>query len=87
MEAGDMSIGAEIMYSDAYVDAWENAYLEGREEYEDFVRIKEWRGVLVGLTFVAGIVTVQTKALAKEFASAKQIHIDNIETIRTGEWE
>ncbi len=78
MNAVDLYTGMTVVYSDDYVKAWENAYLEGREDYEDFLKIDLWKGVLVGLTFVAGIVTVQTKAGAKEFASVKQIHIDNL---------
>ena len=72
MYAEDMAIGMSVEYSNEYVDYWENAYLDGRESYEDFVSIRDYVMILVGLTFKPGIVLVEAAG------SAKPIHVDNL---------
>ena len=72
MYAEDLAIGMSVRYSDEYVHYWENAYLDGRETYEDFVSIRDYVMTLVGLTFKPGIVVVESSG------STRQIHVDNL---------
>lgn len=51
--------------------------LEGREDFETFASIVEWRGILVNLTRQAGVVTVQSDVSTVGFRSFKSTHIDN----------
>lgn len=79
MYADDLALGLSYKYSHEYVDAWERAYLEGRESFEDFDLITDYVMQLVGLTFTAGIVTVMGPS-----GSVKQIHVDNLRLVANG---
>lgn len=80
MYAEDLALGLSYKYSDEYVDMWRSAYVDGRESYEEFAKIKHYVMQLVGLTFTAGTVTVMGPG-----GSMKQIHVDNLQLIKADE--
>ena len=78
MYAIDLYIGMELEYSDEYVEAWQSAYLEGREEWETFQSIREYMMRLVGLTQKAGLVVVE-HAGNEHGVNVRTIHVDNVQ--------
>lgn len=77
MYAEDLAIGIRYEYSDEYVDAWERAYLDGRESYDDFIAIGQCVMTLVGLTFNFGVVIVMGPSGKNE-----EIHVDNLKLLQ-----
>ena len=80
MYAEDIALGLSYKYSDEFVDMWNNAYLEGREDWEEFVKIRDYVMKVVDLTYTPGVVMVQGAG-----GSIKQIHVDNLQLIKADE--